>query len=180
MYKGVKQATGKPTKKIAPLTYKTGNFITDRDKQMKGWVGHYLNLYSRENFVTLEARDKTKNLPKMEEFDPESTLAKFSKAIDALACDRAPEYIIPRDNINYWKPALLEPLHGLQCLCWREGKVPLDMRDTKITTLYKIRVSTEAEITTGISLCLSIVRKVFARVVLVCLQVFAEHIHPKS
>lgn len=112
MYKGVKQATGKPTKKIAPLTYKTGNFITDRDKQMKGWVGHYLNLYSRENFVTLEARDKTKNLPKMEEFDPESTLAKFSKAIDALACDRAPEYIIPRDNINYWKPALLEPLQG--------------------------------------------------------------------
>ena len=34
MYEGIKQATGKPTKKTAPLKSKTGEVITDRDKQM--------------------------------------------------------------------------------------------------------------------------------------------------
>ena len=47
MYEGIKQATGKPTKRSALLKSKTGDVIKDKDKQMSWWIAHYLDIYSR-------------------------------------------------------------------------------------------------------------------------------------
>ncbi|XP_068680344.1 craniofacial development protein 2-like [Montipora foliosa] len=76
----------KPVKKCAPLKSKTGEVITDEDKQMTRWVEHYLELYSRENMVSQEALDALEDLPVLEELDAEPTLEELSKAIDALSC----------------------------------------------------------------------------------------------
>lgn len=66
------------------------------------------------------------------------TMEKFRRAIDALASRKAPgEDRIQPEIIKSRKPVLLEPLHELLCLCWKEGKVPQDMRNAKIVTLYK-------------------------------------------
>ena len=148
---------------------------------MSRWVEHYLDIYSRENSVTQEALDSIEDLPVLEELDSEPTLEELSKAIDALASGKAPgEDGIPPEVIKCGKPALLEPLHELLCLCWREGKVPQDMRNAKIITLYKNKGDrSDCNNYRGISL-LSIVGKVFARVVLVRLQVLAERIYPES
>ena len=181
MYEGIKQATGKPVKKCAPLKSKTGEVITDQDKQMTRWVEHYLELYSRENLVSQEALDALEDLPVLVELDAEPTLEELSKAIDALSCGKAPgEDGIPPEIIKCGKPALLEPLHELLCLCWREGNVPQDMRDAKIVTLYKNKGDrSDCNNYRGISL-LSIVGKVFARVVLARLQVLADRVYPES
>ena len=42
MYEGIKQATGKSTKRSAPVKSKAGDVIKDRDQQMSQWVEHYL------------------------------------------------------------------------------------------------------------------------------------------
>ena len=181
MYEGIKQATGKPMKRSAPLKFKTGDVIKDRDKQMSRWVEHYLDIYSKENSVTQEALDSIEDLPVLKELDPEPTLEELSKTIDELASEKAPgEDGIPPEVIKCGKPALLEPLHELLCLCWREGKVPQDMRNAKIITLYKNKGDrSDCNNYQGISL-LSIIGKVFATVVLVRLQVLAERIYPGS
>ena len=181
MYEGIKQATGKPKKKSAPLKSKTGEIITDRGKQMGRWVEHYLDLYSRENCVTQEALDGIEDLPVLEELDTEPTLEELSKAIDALACGKAPgDDCIPPEIIKVGKSALMKPLHELLCLCWREGQVPQAMRNAKIITLYKNKGDrSDCNNYWGISL-LSIVGKVFARVVLMRLQVLAERVYPES
>ena len=131
---------------------------------MGRWVEHYLELYSRENSVTQEALDAIEELPVLEELDSEPTMEEIGKAIDALACGRAPgEDSIPPEIIKCGKPALLEPLHELLCLCWSEGKVPQDMRNAKIITLYKNKGDrSDCNNYRGISL-LSIVGKVFVR-----------------
>ncbi len=78
------------------------------------------------------------------------------------------------------KDALLQDLHKLLCLCWREGAVPKDMHNTKIVTLYKNKGDcSDCNSYRGISL-LSIVGKVFARVLLACLQVLVAHVYPES
>ena len=179
MYEGIKQALGKPTKKSAPLKSKTGEVIKDKDKQMGRWVEHYLDIYSRENTISQEALDSIEDLPVLEELDAEPTLEELSKAINALASGKAPgEDGIPPDVIKCGKTALLEPLHELLCLCWREGEVPQDMRNAKIITLYKNKGDrSDCNNYRGISL-LSIVGKVFARVVLARLQVLAEQVYP--
>ena len=77
-------------------------------------------------------------------------------------------------------PVLLYHLHELLSLCWREGEVLQDMHDAKIVTLFKNKGDhSNCNNYHGISL-LSIVGKVFARVVLARLQILADRIYPES
>ena len=77
-------------------------------------------------------------------------------------------------------PVLLPHLYELLSLCWREGEVPQDMRDAKIATLFKNKGDcSDCNNCHGISL-LSVVSKVFARVVLARLQILADRIYPES
>lgn len=181
MYEGIKQATGIPVKKTAPLKSKTGETITDSKQQMDRWVEHYLELYSRETSVSQEALDAIPNLPVMEELDATPTVDELEKAINSLKSRKAPgNDSIPPEVIKQGKSVLLGPLHKLLCMCWKEGKVPQDMRDAKIITLYKNKGErSDCNNYRGISL-LSIVGKVFARVALNRLQKLAERIYPES
>ena len=84
------------------------------------------------------------------------------------------------DLIKHWKTKLLLPLHEVLCQCWQEGAIPQDMRDSKIITLYKNKGErNDCNNYRGIYL-LSIVGKVFARVILIRLQKLAERIYPES
>ena len=86
----------------------------------------------------------------------------------------------PPDFIKHCKTTLLLPLHEVFCQCWQEGAVPQDMRDSKIITLYKNKGErNDCNNYRGISL-LSIVGKVFARVILMRLQKLAERIYLES
>lgn len=57
MYDGIKKATGSSVNKTAPLKSKSAVAITDKAKQLDGWVKHYSELYSRENVVHQSALD---------------------------------------------------------------------------------------------------------------------------
>ena len=79
---------------------------------MKRWVEHYSEFYSRENSVVDSALDAIEPLPIMEDLDAKRTLEEFSKAIDSLACGKAPGTDgIPPDLIKRCKCTLLQPLH---------------------------------------------------------------------
>ena len=181
MYDGIKTALGPTQSKTAPLKSTTGEAITDQAQQMNRWVEHYSELYSRENIVTPPALDNIERLPVMEELDAVPTVEELCKAIDSLAVGKAPgSDSIPPDLIKRCKTTLLHPLHELLCQCWEEGAVPQDMRDAKIVTLYKNKGErSDCNNYRGISL-LSIVGKVYARVLLARLQKLAERVYPES
>ena len=117
----------------------------------------------------------------MEELDEVPTMEELSKAIDALPNDKAPgSDNIPPEAIKCGKPALLQPLYELLCLCWEEGAVPQYMRDATIVALYKNKGDrSDSNNYRGISL-LSIVSKVYARILLNRLQILADRIYPES
>ena len=108
-------------------------------------------------------------------------MEKLSKAIDALSNGKAPgEDGIPPEIIKVGKSTLLQPLHELLRPCWREGGVLQDMRDSLIITLYKNKGDrSDCNNYQGISL-LSIVGKIFARLVQPRLQILASRIPPES
>ena len=84
----------------------------------------------------------------------------------------------PPEVIKQGIPVLLPHLHELLYLYWKEGEVPQDMRDATIVTLFKNKGDrSDCNNYRGISL-LSIVGKVFARVVLARLQILADRIYP--
>lgn len=181
MYEGIKKALGPTQSKTASLKTSSGEVITDKDKKMDRWVEHYTELYSRENIVVTQALHAIEKMPIMEELDAEPTLIELCKAIDFLACGKAPGADgIPPDLIKCCRDTLLQPLYDVLRQCWREGVVPQDMRDAKIITLYKNKGDrSDCNNYRGISL-LSIVGKLYARVVLARLQKLAERVYPES
>ena len=179
MYDGIKKALGPTQSKTPPLKSSSGEIITDKGQQMERWVEHYSDLYSKENTVSTAALDVIDCLPTMDELDSEPLVEELSKAIDSLASGKAPGNDgIPPDLIKHCQTTLLLPLHEVLCKCWQEGAVPQDMRDSKIITLYNNKGErNDCNHYRGISL-LSIVGKVFARVILIRLQKLAERIYP--
>ena len=108
-------------------------------------------------------------------------MEELRKAIDNMTCGKAPgnDGILP-DLTKSCKNTLLQPLYDVLRQCCREGAVPQDMRDAKIVTLYKNKGDrSDCNNYRGISL-LSIVGKLYARVVLVRLQKLAERVYPES
>ena len=87
---------------------------------------------------------------------------------------------IPPDLLKHCKTTLLHSLHVLLCQCWQEGAVPQDMRDARIITLFKNKGErSDCNNYRGISL-LSVIGKVFAKVILMRLQKLAERVYPES
>ena len=172
MYDGIKQGLGPTQKKTAPLKSATGEVIQDRTQQMDRWVEHYSELYSRENKVSEDALHAIECLPVLEELDREPTPEELSEALDSIASGKAPgKDGIPAEILKCCKGTVITEMYEILCQCWREGKVPQDMRDANIVTLYKNKGDrSDCNKYRGISL-LSIVRKLFARVILKRLQV---------
>ena len=86
---------------------------------------------------------------------------------------------IPPDLLKHCKTALLHSLHTLLCQCW-QGAVPQDMRDSKTITLFKNNGErSDCNNYRGISL-LSVIGKVFAKVILIRLQKLADCVYPES
>ena len=101
---------------------------------MERWVEHYSELYSKENSVSEAAPNAAECLRTMDE----PILEELRSAVAALAAGKAPgKDGIPSEVITCAKGILLHELHEILCLCCREGKVPQDMRDANIVTLYK-------------------------------------------
>ena len=181
MYENIKKAIGPTTSKVAPLKSKTGEIIKDEAEQLKRWIEHYLELYATVNTVSSTALDDIPDMPLMEELDAIPTQEELSKAIDRLACGKAPGSDgIPPEALKNGKTVLLQPLHELLVLCWEQGYIPQDMKDANIVTLYKNKGDrSDCNNYRGISL-LSIVGKAFARVTLTRLQSLASRVYPES
>ena len=137
---------------------------------------HYAELYSRENNVQQDLLDAIYRLPQMPELDEPPTIEELSKATDKLPSGKAAgKDGIPAEIIKSGKSSLLAPLHKLLTQCWRKGS---DMKDANIITLFKNKGDRhDCNNYRGISL-LSIVGKLFARIVLHTLVALAERIYP--
>jgi hypothetical protein len=181
MYNGIKKAMGPTKKVIAPLKSSAGDIIHDKGKQMERWVEYYSELYSRENNVTNNALNAIENLPCLTKLDEKPTETELKLALEKLTTGKAPgKDGIPAEVIKCGGSVLFTHLYDLLCQCWDEGAVPQDMRDANIITLYKNKGDrSDCNNYRGISL-LSIVGKVFARVILNRLQTLADRVYPES
>ena len=118
----------------------------------------------------------------MQELDAEPTIGEFKKALNCLSSGKAlgKDGIRP-EIVKLCRGSLLTDLHAILCLCWREGQVVQDMRDSNIVILYLNKnkgVRSHCNSYRDISL-LSIVVKFFARVALKRLQVIAERVYQR-
>ena len=92
----------------------------------------------KDNSISEAALNAVECLQTVDVLDDKPTLDELRSAVGARTAGKAPgKDGIPSEVIKCAKATLLHELHDTLCLCWREGKVPQDMRDASIVTLYK-------------------------------------------
>uniref|UniRef100_A0A2C9KZG9 Uncharacterized protein n=1 Tax=Biomphalaria glabrata TaxID=6526 RepID=A0A2C9KZG9_BIOGL len=134
----MRKAFGPHTSKCAPLKSKDGSIISDRALQMELWVKHYAELYQIENAISPNAVSNFPSLPVLTELDETPSVKELSIAIDMLAHGKAPGGDgIPAEVIQAGKHVLIKPLHELLSLCWEQGMVHQELKDSNIVTIYK-------------------------------------------
>ena len=167
-YEALKAVYG-PTHQVqSPLRSADGQALfTDKASILSRWSEHFQALFSADRVVQDSSVLRIPQQPVKVELDELPSMEEITKAIEQLKSGKAAGV----DGIppEIWKdggPALHNKLHELLVCCWEQGKLPRDLRDAVIVTLYKNKgEKSDCSNYRGITL-LSIAGKILARVLL--------------
>ena len=141
--------------------------LTDKTDILSRWAEHFQTLFSTDRTFQEPALLQIQQLRVKTELDVIPTLEEITKAIKQLKTGKAAGTdSIPSEIWKYGGPGLHTKLHELFVCCWEQGKLPQDLRDAVIITLYKNKgEKSDCSNYRGITL-LSTAGKVFARMLL--------------
>uniref|UniRef100_K7EZ64 Reverse transcriptase domain-containing protein n=1 Tax=Pelodiscus sinensis TaxID=13735 RepID=K7EZ64_PELSI len=141
--------------------------LTEKDSILNHWSEHFYTLFNASRSVQEPAIDRIPQQPVKTELDVAPTLQETEEAIEQLKSGKAAGVDgIPPEVWKNGGPALYTKLHEFFVCCWEQGKLPHDLKDAVIITLYKNkREKSDCSNYRGITL-LSIAGKILARVLL--------------
>ncbi|XP_029637978.1 uncharacterized protein LOC115213182 [Octopus sinensis] len=161
-----------------PLHSSDGQDLPDNTSILARWSEHFQSLFSANRTIQDAAILRIPQLPLKEELNKPPTLEETIEAIGKLKSHKAAGV----DDVppKIWKNGG-PMLHDFLVCCWEQSKLPQDLRDTVIITLYKNKgEKSDCFNYWGITL-LSIAGKVLARILLNRLvSTIAEENLPKS
>ena len=183
MYDGIKSVMGPSCtcKKTALLKLKDGVPITLKSEQLDRWIEHFSDLYRNESSYSADVPAEIPTIDPLLQLDAEPELDEVAFTLNQLKTGKAPGLdSIAAEFLKAGQTALLPYLHSLLVKCWRAGRIPQEMVDSNIITLYKNKGDRgDGNNYRGISL-LSVIGKVFGQVFLSRLQIMAESVYRES
>ena len=182
-YEALKAVYGPSHQVVSPLRSTDGQaLLTDKASILNRWAEHFQTLFSADRTVNDSAIQQIPQQPVKTELDKAPTLQEVIKAIEQLKSGKAAGVDgIPPEIWKHGGETLHSKLHELFTCCWEKGKLPQDLRDAVIITLYKNKgEKSDCSNYRGITL-LSIAGKILARVLLNRLvPAIADHNLPES
>ena len=180
MYEGIKRVIGPQPKKCAPIAAKDGTALTSKDEQLGRLIEHLSELYGH----TPVFDNVFQSLPAFEtkdEIAAEPTLGDVKCAIAALRGGKSPgEDEIPSEILKAGGEVLVSQLadYSLSAGAQKQSQMKCVMLFSSLSIRTKGSRS-DCNNYRAIAL-LSVVGKVFARVLLSRLKVLAEDVYPES
>ena len=167
-YEALKAVYGPSHQVQSPLRSSDGQaLLTDKTSILNRWSEHFQTLFSTDRVVHDSAVLRIPQQPVKAELDELPSMLEVTKAIEQLKCGKAAGVDgIPPEIWKVGGPALHSKFHELLVCCWEQSKLPRDLRDAVIITLYKNKgEKSDCSNYRGITL-LSIAGKILARVLL--------------
>jgi hypothetical protein len=112
--------------------------LTDKAFSLNRWSEHFQALFSANQVVQYSAVLCIPQQSVRAELDELPSMKEITKAIEQLKSDKAAR--VDGIPLEIWKDgglALHSKLHELLNRCWEQGKLPRDLSDAVIITLYK-------------------------------------------
>ena len=167
-YESIKSVFGPSYQVQSPLRSSDGETLhTDKASILNRWTEHFKALFSADRKVQDTALMSIPQQPVDMDLDKAPTLMETCEAIDQMKSRKAAGVdSIPAEIWKHGGPSLHTKLHELFTCCWEHGKLPQDLRDAVIITLYKNKgAKSDCSNYRGITL-LSIAGKILARILL--------------
>ena len=171
-YQALKAVYGPTVQVQCPLKSADGESLcTDKESILNRWSEHYATLFNANRQVSAGALSNITQQPPQEDLDKNPTIHEVERAISQMKSNKAPGVDgIPPEALKHGGPVLCSRLHKFLNVCWEQGKIPNDLRDAVIITLYKNKgEKSDCSNYRGITL-LSIAGKILARILLNRLQ----------
>ena len=152
----------------SPLRSSDGlELLTDKTAILSRRSEHFQALFNANRTVKDSVILRIPQQPVKAELDNPPSFEETTKAIKQIKCGKAAGVDgIPPEAWKHGGPALHCKLHEIFLCCWEQGKLPQDLRDAVIITLYKNKgENSNCDNYRGITL-LSIAGKILARILL--------------
>ena len=119
-----------------PCAVQMGNcFVTDKASILSRWSEHF---FSADRVLQDPAVLRIPQQPFKAELDEVPFMKEITKAIEHLRSDKAVGVDgIPAELWKEWGAALHSKLHKIIVCCWEQSKLPRDLCDAIIVSLYK-------------------------------------------
>ena len=146
--------------------------------QPKHWRECFTQLYGTKEPFNDQAPDSLDLMSVEDHLDNHQNLSKVVSALRCIKLGKDPT--IPLEKLKLGIPCLTLEIHCVMCFCWEESIIPQDMKDAHLTTLFKNKGSRQDCNNYQVKFLLSLVNKIFRRVILGRFQVLADRMYPKS
>ena len=138
-YEALKAVYGPMYQVRSPLRSSDGlELPTNKTAILSRWSEHFQALFNANRTVEDSVILRIPQQPVKAELDNPPSFEETTKAIKQIKCGKAAGVDgIPPEAWKRGGPALHCKLHELFLCCWEQGKLPQDLRDAVIITLYK-------------------------------------------
>ena len=174
-YKNLRSVHGSKVSGFAPVKNSGGmTLLTTQEAVLQRWADHFNLVLNQPSSFDSSVITELPQSPIFSSLDASPTLVEVQKAIKALKAGKAPGCDgIPPEVFKYGGNEVASQLQKFFALCWHEGKIPQDFKNSSIVHLYKHKGDRSlCDNHRGISL-LSVAGKIMARVLL---QRLSEHV----
>lgn len=180
-FNATKAVYGPSYRGLNPLRSKDGKTLLKDEKEISSrWEEHFRELLNRNTTAHSESINQIPQQPIRKYLDDPPTETEVLDAIRKLSNNKAsgPDGI-PAEILKQGGPKLLSHIHSLLTKIWKEEKIPAELRDALIVTIFKKGDKADCGNYRGISL-LSTTGKVLARILANRLLPLSEMILPES
>ena len=137
-YRALTAVYGPSYQTKSPLRSADGKeLLTENGSIINRWLEHFHALFNVCHTDQQSANDGIPQQPVQTELDKTPTLQETLTALEQLKCGKAAGIDgTPPENWKNVGPALNIKLNEFFVCCWEQGKLPQDLRDAVIITLY--------------------------------------------
>lgn len=166
---------------LTPLLSKDGlMLLKDKEAIANRWKEHYEDLLNSDTTPDMEALEKLPQQPINESLGEPPSLEDVQDAIRKMKNNKAAgPYGIPAEVLKQGGPELLKHIHALLYKIWEEEKIPAQLKDALVVSIFKKGDKADCGNYRGISL-LSTTGKALARVLANRLTPLSESSLPES
>ena len=155
--------------------------LRGKQEKLERCVEHYGIIFTASSEINRAVLETLQQFDVLEDLSTDPTFEELQQATNSNPKNNAPgNDSIPAEIYKCADQELLSKIHQILLLCWHKEDVPQDLKDARFIQRYKSKGDRSVyDNYRGISL-LSIIDKIFCRILLPTLQVLGENIYPES